>query len=69
MSQIDQLLPFQIGPVNGREAQESGLRLKASVVPTADVYRRRVVYADWTIPRRFIFPGVWPLRVVWAGAP
>jgi hypothetical protein len=27
------LLPYKIGPVNGREAQESGLRLKASIAP------------------------------------
>jgi hypothetical protein len=26
MSQIDPLLPFKIGPVNGRQAGESGLR-------------------------------------------
>ena len=26
---IDPLLPFKIGPMNGREARESGLRLKA----------------------------------------
>jgi hypothetical protein len=30
MSQIDPLLPFEIDPVNGREAPESGLRLKAA---------------------------------------
>ena len=36
---LDPLLPFHIGPMNGREALESGLRLKASVAPgrtTAD---------------------------------
>ena len=27
MSSIDPLLPFKIGPMNGREAQESGLWL------------------------------------------
>jgi hypothetical protein len=35
MSQFDPLLPFQIGPVNGREGRGSGLRLKAWVAPTA----------------------------------
>jgi hypothetical protein len=36
VSQIDPLLPFKIGPVNGREAPESGLPLTASVAPRAD---------------------------------
>ena len=31
--QIDPLLPSKIGPANGMEAPESGLRLKASVAP------------------------------------
>jgi hypothetical protein len=31
--QVDPELPYEIGPVNGREARESGLRLKASVAP------------------------------------
>ena len=30
-SQIDPLLPFKIGPMNGREARESGLRLNTDV--------------------------------------
>jgi hypothetical protein len=29
MGQVDPLLPFKIGPVNGREAREGGLRRKA----------------------------------------
>jgi hypothetical protein len=33
-------LPFNIGAVSGREAQESGLRLKASVAPKAAVVRQ-----------------------------
>ena len=33
-SEFDPLLPFKIGPANGREAPESGLRLKASVAPS-----------------------------------
>jgi hypothetical protein len=32
-NKIDPLLPFRIGPMNGREARESGLRPKASVAP------------------------------------
>jgi hypothetical protein len=28
---IDPLLPFEMGPVNGREGRESGLWLKASI--------------------------------------
>jgi hypothetical protein len=32
---VDPLLPFKIGPMNGREARESGLRLKAWVAPSA----------------------------------
>jgi hypothetical protein len=28
-AQLDPELPFEIGPMNGREARESGLRLKA----------------------------------------
>ncbi len=31
---FDPLLPFKIGPTNGRKARESGLRLKASVAST-----------------------------------
>ena len=31
----DPELPFKIGPMNGREARESGLRLKAWVAPIA----------------------------------
>ena len=34
-SGLDPLLPFEVGPVNGRKARESGLRLKASVAPKA----------------------------------
>jgi hypothetical protein len=30
----DPLLPFRIGPLNGRDAQESGLRSKAEVAPS-----------------------------------
>jgi len=33
MSQIDPELPFKIGPMDGREARESGLRLKAWIAP------------------------------------
>jgi hypothetical protein len=29
MGKFDPLLPFEIGPTNGREARESGLRLNA----------------------------------------
>jgi hypothetical protein len=34
---LDPLLPFKIGRMNGREARESGLWLKASVAPIAAV--------------------------------
>ena len=34
---LDPLLPFKIGPVNGRKAQESGLRLQASVAPSIGI--------------------------------
>jgi hypothetical protein len=48
--QIDPLLPFEIDPVNGREAPESGLRLKAA--PGAAVPEtRRTPYPSVT--RRF----------------
>ena len=40
MGQIDPLLPFEIDPVNGREAPESGLRLKAPAAPGAADWRR-----------------------------
>jgi hypothetical protein len=33
MGQIDPELPFEIGPMNGREAPESGLRPNSEVVP------------------------------------
>jgi hypothetical protein len=39
--QIDALPPFKIGPVTGREAGESGLRLKASIAPEADGPRNK----------------------------
>jgi hypothetical protein len=42
--QIDPLLPFKIGLVNGREARESGLRLKASVAPKADAQGGRFAF-------------------------
>ena len=32
---IDPLLLFKVDPMNGREARESGLRLNASIAPTA----------------------------------
>ena len=32
MGQIDPELPFEIGPMNGREAREGGLRPKAEAV-------------------------------------
>ena len=35
MAQIDPLLPFKIGPMNGREARESGRSRNATVAPTA----------------------------------
>ena len=34
---VDPFLPFRIVPMNGCEARESGLRLKASVAPGAGV--------------------------------
>ena len=33
--QIDPKLPFKLGPTNGRNVRESGLRLKASVTYSA----------------------------------
>ena len=38
--QVDPLLPFKVGPMNGREARQSGLRLKA-VDRTRSVRARR----------------------------
>jgi hypothetical protein len=38
---LDPLVPFKIGPVNGREARESGPWLKASVAQIPVVARRR----------------------------
>jgi hypothetical protein len=32
-SALDPLLPFKVGPMNGREARQSGLRLKAYIAP------------------------------------
>jgi hypothetical protein len=37
LAEIDPFLPFKIGSMNGREARESGLRLKASVAPAAGI--------------------------------
>jgi hypothetical protein len=34
---LDPLLPFEIGSANGRQALETGLRLKALVVPEVDL--------------------------------
>jgi hypothetical protein len=39
-NEIDPLLSSKIGPVNGREAPESGLRLRASVAPEPVVAAR-----------------------------
>ena len=35
--EVDPLLPFKIGPMNGREGRGSGLWLKASIAPKHEV--------------------------------
>ena len=42
---LDPLLPFKVDPMNGREARESGLRLKASVAPWTRPIRKRTANA------------------------
>jgi hypothetical protein len=46
MAQFDPELTFKIDPMNGREAEESGLRLKASVAPIS-----LKKSASWSGPR------------------
>jgi hypothetical protein len=47
-SALDPLLPFKVGPMNGREARQSGLRLKAYIAPRGVVLATSREYAGST---------------------